>query len=317
MCLHRRDAGLVDIAPMLDGVYARLRRPQDRLRPMRMRGPLASPPVRVRTDRDHLFLRILRRLRVIPLGQHPTRRPDLDQVRAVLDVLPDHVLYRRDPVRHTLAHHMVLVRQQVLVHMPARNSQSRPRHLHMWPRHVARVDLVPQRHIRKVVRAHVPHCGEARLQRCLRVLHPEDRLLARRHRQLEVGIEVRRPRQVHMHIDEPRQHRLPAEIHLTVATPGRRRCRRRHAHNFLALHNHRRVRRLPAGPHIQNSPRPDQRPPARRRQVRRLRRCLCLGSTHHQQPTCQSQQASRQHHKAAVRRTQSHASVLKQGKVGK
>ena len=75
----------------------------------------------------------------------------------------------------------------------------------MWPA------LISSRSATSVnaVRAYITHRGEPGLKRRLRVLHADDRFLPRRHRQLEVRIEVRRRhRQMRMHVDQPRQHRV-------------------------------------------------------------------------------------------------------------
>ncbi len=157
---------------------------------------LASQPVRIRYDGLHLLQGVLRRLRIVTLRQHAPRRANLDQVGAVLDVVANHVLHCRNPVRHTLALHVILLRQQVLIHVAAGNSQRRPGHQHVWPGNVSCVDLVAQRDIREAVCANVAYGRETRVQRRLRILYADNRFLGGRHRQLEIRIEVGGPREV-------------------------------------------------------------------------------------------------------------------------
>ena len=101
--LHLGDACVVDVAAVLDGVDAGLGGPQNPLRAMGVRGHLAAQPVRVGDDGLHLFEGVLRGLRIVALRQHAAGGADLDQVGAVLDVLPHLVLHGGDAVGHAVA----------------------------------------------------------------------------------------------------------------------------------------------------------------------------------------------------------------------
>ena len=147
----------------------------------------------------------------------PPDAADLDQVGAILDVLPHHVLNGRDAVGHAFALHVVLVGQQVFIHVAARYAERRTGRLHVRPGYVAVVDLVAQGDVGEVARTHVAHGRKAGEQGDARVLHPDNGLLGRGHRELEVGIEIGVHREMGVAVDQARQHGRRTEVELAVA----------------------------------------------------------------------------------------------------
>ena len=85
------------------------------------------------------------------------------------------MLHGGNAVGHAIAHRVILVRQQVIVAVPAGDAHGRAADQHPRPWHVSGVDGVAQRHIAESVGAHVAHRGEPGQQREPRVLGAGER----------------------------------------------------------------------------------------------------------------------------------------------
>ena len=93
MFLHHGDCRIVDVGTVLDRIHARLRRPTNALRSVRVRRDFAAQAMGVGHDGLHLFQRVLRSLRIVAQRKHAAGRADFDQIGAVLDVLANLVLH--------------------------------------------------------------------------------------------------------------------------------------------------------------------------------------------------------------------------------
>ena len=244
---HHGNVGIVHVAAVLDGIDSGLGGPENRLRTMRVGGYLAAEPVGVGDDGLHLFQRVLAGLRVVALGEHAAGRANFDQVGAVLDVVPDHVLHAGDAISNTSALHVVLLREEVLVHVSAGNAERWAGDLHVRAGDVSLVNFIAQCDVGEAVRSYVAHRGETCVERGLCVLYTNDRFLAGSHRELEVGIEVGCHGEVGVDVDEAGQQGVTGEIDDAVAGLGGRRAGGGDGDNFVALHDDGLIGRLLAG----------------------------------------------------------------------
>src|SRR5271163_4524521 len=103
----------------------------------------------------HFFERILRSLWIVSLREHPTRGHELDQIRAVLYVLPNHVTDAVHAIGDAVSGRVIFEWQQIIVRMSAGDAEPWPAHQHSRSGHVAGIDGVAQSHITVAGRAHV------------------------------------------------------------------------------------------------------------------------------------------------------------------
>ena len=201
---HRGNALVVDVAAVLNRVHASLSGPQNSLRAVRMRCNLAAQAMGIGDKSLYLLQRVLCGLWIVALGEHAAGGADFDQVGPVLDVLPYHVLHRGNAVGHAVRRHVVLDRQQVLIAVAAGDAQRGPAHQHVRTGNLSGVDGVAQVHIGKAAGAHVAHGGDAGHQRGAGVDDAVDGFFRVGRGELPVGIEVRIPGQVRVHINQAR-----------------------------------------------------------------------------------------------------------------
>ncbi len=218
--LQGGDRRVVHQVPVLDRVHTRVRGPAHALGAVRVRGHLPAEPVGVRHDRLHLLERVLRRVRVVSLREHPAGRADLDHVRAVLDDLADLVLHSLDAVRHAVSLEAKRRRQQVLVAVPARDAERRPRRDDAGADDVAVVDGVAQGDVRVVAGAQVAHGREPGLERPPGVPRAVQRLARRRDPQPRVPERAQVEGQVRVHVDQAGKQRGLRQVDRRVARGG-------------------------------------------------------------------------------------------------
>ena len=236
----------------------------DRFGPMVVHGDLAAPHVRLLDDGVHLLLRKLLAADAVAMGEHPARAHELDHVRPVLDVLAHLGPERPGAVSYALVPVVEIPRQQVLVRMAAGGAQRRPGDLHARPRHLPRVDPVPQRHVGKAAGPHVAYAGEAGQQGLPRIGHPVDRLPRRGDRERVRPALFRVGGQMHVHVDQPGQHRRARQIDHVGARRNLHRIRAAHGRDLPALHQDHLVGQHLAGRRIDQPAGADRRHPARR-----------------------------------------------------
>src|ERR1700722_1923230 len=131
---------------------------------MRVGGNFSSQAVSIRDDGLHLLQRVLGSLRIVALGKHSAGRADLDQIGTVLDVLADLVLHGRNPVGHSVPRSVILVGQQIVVAVAARDAERWPAYQHSRSGYVAGVDCGAQSAAAIAFAPSVAHGGETRPQ---------------------------------------------------------------------------------------------------------------------------------------------------------
>ena len=193
-------------------------------------------------------------LRIVSLRKHAAGGANLDQIRAVLDVLPHALLHGGDAVCHAFRSGVVFRGQEVIIAVTACDAEWRPAHLHMRAGNVACVDIVAQSHVRVAGRADVAHRGESGFERDLRKADAVERFADGIRREAGVGIEVIGESQMRVYVDQTRQHGHATQIDFPVARlRGRgRRCGNRR--DPVAGDYDRLVGRFRAGAHVDYMP---------------------------------------------------------------
>ena len=154
---------------MLDGVDSCFGSPENPLRPMGMGCDFAPKPVSVGDDGFHLLQRVLRRLRIVALGEHPASSANLHDIGAVLDDLARLVLDSVNAICRSLRGCVALEGEQVVIAVTAGDSKRGTTHEHSRPRHKSLVDSVPQSHIAVPAGSYIADGGKAGFERNLRI----------------------------------------------------------------------------------------------------------------------------------------------------
>ena len=173
--------------------------------------------MRVGDDGLHLLQGVLAGLRIVAFGEHAAGGADLDQVRAVFDVLAHHVLHRGDAVGHAVTGDVEGLRQQVVVHVAAGDAERRTADLHVRSFDEPFVDGVAQIDIGKAIGSHIAHGGDPRFERDLRIACADQRALGNRGGELVVGVEVRVVGEMGVDIDNAGEQRGVAEVDGLIA----------------------------------------------------------------------------------------------------
>src|ERR1700679_1275591 len=135
--LHSGDALVVDVGTMLDGIDTSFGGPEDGLCTVGVSGNFAAEAVRIGDEGLHLFEGVLAGLGIIALGENATTGGKLNEIGAVLDVFANLMLDGGDAVGYGFAVDVILVGEQVLVHVAAGDAECGTRDLHVRARDVA------------------------------------------------------------------------------------------------------------------------------------------------------------------------------------
>src|SRR5690606_36068736 len=232
----------------------------DALGAVRVRGDLALGHLGRVHDRPNLFRIDLQDADRIAGREHAAGRADLDDVGAVLDLVPDGGDRLVDAVGDALLDAAVRVAVRAVavgVAVSAGDAEGEAGRDDAWAGHEAVVDRVAQRDVGPLVGADVAHGGEPGEQRDARVLDADDRGVAGPLVQPVVavaaaGIAV----QVGVRVDETGHHGVPGQVdHLGAARDVHVRPHRRDA---FTTHDDGRVLGDPPGGGVEKSARADR-----------------------------------------------------------
>ena len=199
---------------MLDGVRSGQQGAADARSAVGVNGDLAAPHVRLFDDGVHLFLGQLLAADRIPVRQDAARRHELDQVRAVLEVLPDLGAQGPRAVRSAFADMVVLEGQEIVVGMTARRADRRAGHQHPRAFDLALVDRIAQGDVRKAAGADIAHGGEAGFQGLLGVGDAIDRFARRGEKHAVEAFVIGVRGHMDVRVDQSRQDRRAAQLDL-------------------------------------------------------------------------------------------------------
>ena len=183
---------------------------------MRVGRDLSAETMRLGHDRLHFFQRELRRVGIVPFRKNASRCADFDDVGSVLDHLANFVLYAFNSVGDPFRTRVVFGREQVVVAMAARDSQSRSADYHPRSGNIARIHRVPQRDVAVPARTDIPHGCEPGFERQTRIPGANQRFTRNGDSNTRVAQACKVVRQMRVRINQARHDGCGAKI-----DPGR------------------------------------------------------------------------------------------------
>jgi hypothetical protein len=222
---------------VLDGVHARADRGLDAGCAVRMHCHFAARHVRFVDQRLHFLGRVLLRAGRVALGEDAAGAAELDDVDAVLHVAANCFAHTRDAIRDAIGGVVEFRREHVVVAVPAGDAERRSRDQHARAWNLAVVDSVAHRDVAVALGTDVTNRGDPGEQRAPgkgRALQRESRYrhaIAEERRQRRVGRDVR------MSVDQPRQHRVRAQVDDFRPRRNRDGIRRANGLDAIAAHH--------------------------------------------------------------------------------